>query len=74
MALTRVHKKQREGSHQVIVVWRERKYYRGLNTHDRPPELQILIYPGESPSEEERIAFQLLLVAVQRLQWLTRDL
>jgi hypothetical protein len=63
----RVHKKQREGSHQVIVVW-------GSKKRNSPSLLQILIYPGEDPGEEERLAFQLLLVAVQRLQWLTREL
>jgi hypothetical protein len=64
-------KKQREGSHQVLVIWKDRKY---LVSNEVPPELHVIIYQGESPSEEERIAFQLLLHAVQRLQWLTREL
>jgi len=37
-------------------------------------QLRVIICPGESPGEEEHLAYQLLLVAIQRLQWLTREL
>lgn len=75
--------KQRIGSHQVIVILREGKHSHGTGRlgiksqagGGMPPfSLQILFYPGESPSEEEHLAFQMLLVAVQRLQWLTREM
>jgi len=68
----RVPSKQREGSHQVIVIWGE-KTSRGSNPRVSK-QLRVIICPGESPGEEEHLAFQLLLVAIQRLQWLTREL
>lgn len=53
----------------MIVLWKNKKFSRETVFQ----ELQIIIVPGSDPADEEHIAFQLLLHAVQRLQWLSRD-
>jgi hypothetical protein len=61
--------KQRVGSHEVFV-----RSWSSTDTREGAGRIQVTIVLGESPSEEEHIAFQSLLFAVQRLQWLTREL
>lgn len=58
--------KKREGSHQVLVI-------QGSRSSGKSPDLHIVIYSGDNPTEEEHVAFQQLLFAVKRLKELTRD-
>jgi len=58
--------KQREGSHQVLVIWTN------LPLRKEGQELHVIISIGDDPLDAEKIAFQQFLYAVKRLRDLTR--
>lgn len=65
-----VPKGQCEGSHQVLVIWNTRKNRVG---DEIPPELQVIVYLGSSPGEEEQVAFIDFLRSLKTFRDLTRD-